>query len=184
MKTATKLSDVWEFLKTNDITLADLHTLAQEINRLYSIKTNLLIQNFPSDIWMNIFPRVGSPSKKAECQFWLSCRTVSKAWHAVISKIDFSLLLLDNEILDDRTSLQKMLKLFKFSKLKLNRSNQPIPYPPSDQFPNPPISFYPIRSGLTATHPTARTLPATFLSPRQFVLPDQPGIPQYWRSFR
>lgn len=80
------------FLRQNTLKCQELVTLAEEIDRLYAIQANTVVQDFPVDLLLQIFSQVRWTyyRKHHEFKFWLGYRTVSKSWQVAVTKLDFS----------------------------------------------------------------------------------------------
>jgi hypothetical protein len=94
----------------------------------------------PSDIWIKIFSGVeplppdfchwrqlwGYENGAKNIRFWLQCRTVSKIWHFLISKMDFSRFV-TSKVFDFfeeiNMNVSRLIQLFKFSCVSLRNTS-------------------------------------------------------------
>lgn len=122
--------DVWRFfsLHDNPLTADELVAVGKQIDKLYSKKANLVIQNLPPELLLQIFdatsrlirPHTTIPEEifsyedKKNMKFWLGCRTVSKSWKSALSKMRFEETFSDYLCMD-------ILSFFHFSNLRIFR---------------------------------------------------------------
>lgn len=118
---------VLQFLRQDPkLNFDQLDLLSSELGRLYRNEANLISQNFPSDLWQQIFKHMLGPNpthwnKKTpqNIKYWLDCRTVSKTWCSSISKFDFSpCLFLVRHI--GGMNLKGIMSLLTFSTLRID----------------------------------------------------------------